>query len=62
MISQGSMKHDLPKLEFVYMFTAVFKNSIKSVCSGEPFFLTIWGSGEEILAMRRCDAAMRARS
>ena len=48
------MKHDLmprapPKLDVVFIFTPVFKISIKSDCFRGPFFVAIWDHSEEFL-------------
>ena len=52
------MKHDLmprapPKLDFVFIFTTVFKISMKFVCFGGPFFPAMRGLNGEMSAMRR---------
>ena len=50
-----------PKLDFVFIFAAVFEISMKSVCFGGPFFSAMRGLNGEMSAMRHvssdaCDA------
>ena len=43
------MPRTSPKLDFVFIFTAVSKISLKSDCFGGPFFVAIWDHLEEFL-------------